>query len=1202
MKNIIILIGFIYSISNLTAQTINYTYDNLGRVTKIAYPDDCTINYTYDASGNRMSSIITNLCFSSPKPTITPSGPIVFCEGDSVTLTSSESANYIWSTGEATQKIVVKKAGSYIVTAVLSPTCSKLSDPITITVNPRPKAVITASKSVLCVGDVAELKAETANNQTYRWSTGSTSTSILVNNNGVYKLFVTNSFGCTDSTSITLTFNSLPIALTGGDVNLCEYSRIGVQLGSPAISGNTYSWSPATGLDDSALSNPIANPSVTTTYTLNVTSAFGCISAASAKVTMLPTPTAPTLGLITQPTCEKVTGSVIIDGLPPNGNWILTRTPGEVTTNGTGISLIVSGLIPYTYSYAVTGTSGCTSLPSADIVIDAQPKTPVAPVTITANSITQTNLTANWNSSSSATGYSIDVSDNIGFTTFLAGYQDKDIGNVLTCNITGLTPFKSYYYRVRSYSICGISSNSGIITATTLPDPPVAPNPLSATDIIQTSIIASWNPLTSATGYRLDVATNPGFTTFVTGFNDKDMNNITTISITGLTANTTYYYRIKAYNTGGTSPVSGTITTTTLPNPPEPAIANLASNIVQSSFTANWNPSITATGYRLDVATNIGFTTFVTGYNDTNVSNVTTISINGLTENKTYFYRVRAYNTGGTSSNSNTISLATLPNPPIVPIANPATNVVQNSFIADWSPSPTATGYRLDVATNPGFTTFVTGFSDKDMNNVTTISITGLIQNTTYYYRVKAYNTGGTSASSGTITTTTLPNPPETPILNLASNILQTSFTANWNPSVAATGYRLDVATNIGFTTFVSEYHDKDVSNVTTTSVSGLTANTTYYFRVKAYNTGGTSSNSSTITLTTLPNPPVAPIANPATLVVQSSFNANWSTSPGATGYRLDVATNSGFTNYLSGYSDKDIGNVTSFPIIGLTARTTYYYRLRAYNTGGTSGGTNTVTVKTLSMPPNVPTGLTAKSCNNQVTLTWRQNSDPYFGRYRIFGGLTSNPTIKMDSTTNSASDTLKIISGLVNGQTYFFRVSAVNDDGPESTISSQSSVKIKTGVVPTIKAKYSDVLICYNLGDSIKKYQWYKGSSLIPNAIGQYYTTKKSPGVYSVETIDKEGCKNISSQISISGTKSISVSPNPASVSFELRIVNPSEEKADVSIFNSAGVKVMEFQAQNVKDEVFKAISVSHLADGVYIVQVLLNDELLSTKILVKK
>ena len=1010
MKYITYLVFFFFSVNITSAQTINYGYDSLGRLTKVEYPDSCSINYTYDASGNRMSSIITNLCFSSPKPTITPSGPVVFCAGDSVTLTSSASANYLWSTGEKTKKIVVKKPGKYAVTALLSSTCSKLSDSITITVNPRPKAAITASKSVLCVGDVVELKAETANNQTYKWSTGSTATSILVNTTGIYKLFVTNSFGCIDSASTSLTFNSLPVVITGGDKNLCEYSKIGVQLGSTAITGNTYSWSPVAGLDNAILSNPTANPSTTTTYTLKVTTAYGCISAASAKVTMLPTPTAPTVGVITQPTCAKVTGSVVLNGLPPTGNWILTRTPGDVTTNGTGISLTVSGLIPYTYNYTVTGTSGCPSVPSANVVIDLQPKIPIIPIANAATNFSQTYLMANWNSSATATGYRLDVSDNIGFTTFLPGYQNKDVSNVLSYSITGLTAFKSYYYRVRSYNICGTGSDSGIITATTLPNPPVAPTPIAASSIVQTNFTANWNPSTSATGYRLDVATNPGFTTFVTGFNDKDMNNVTTISITGLTANTTYYYRIRAYNTGGISASSGTITTTTLPNPPETPIANLASNIIQTSFSANWNSSATATGYRLDVSTSTAFTTFVTGYNDKDVSNVTTTSITGLTENKTYFYRVRAY------------------------------------------------------------------------------------------------NTGGNSLSSGNITTTTLPNPP------------------------------------------------------------------------------------------------VAPVANPATIVVQNSFNANWSPSPTATGYRIDVATNIGFTAYLSGYNDKDIGNATSFPIIGLTARTTYFYRLRAYNSGGTSSGTNTITVNTLSMPPNVPTGLAATSCNNQVTLSWRQNSDPYFGRYRIFGGLTSNPTTKMDSTTNSASDTLKIISGLVSGQTYFFQVKAVNDDGPESTFSTQSSVKVKTGLLPIIKSKWSDVLICYNIGDSIKKYQWYKGSSLIPNAINQYYTTKKSPGVYSVETIDKEGCKNISSPITISGTKSISVSPNPASVSFELRIVNPSEEKADVSIINSAGVKVMEFQAQNVKDEVLKAISVSHLADGVYVVQVLLNDELLSTKILVKK
>jgi len=81
--------------------------------------------------------------------------------------------------------------------------------------------------------------------------------------------------------------------------------------------------------------------------------------------------------------------------------------------------------------------------------------------------------------------------------------------------------------------------------------------------------------------------------------------------------------------------------------------------------------------------------------------------------------------------------------------------------------------------------------------------------------------------------------------------------------------------------------------------------------------------------------------------VTANGFTANWSSVSNATGYRLDVATDSSFTNYVAGYQDLDVGNVTSKNVTGLAARTIYYYRVRAYNGNGTSPNSNVIQVKT---------------------------------------------------------------------------------------------------------------------------------------------------------------------------------------------------------------------------------------------------------------
>jgi hypothetical protein len=93
---------------------------------------------------------------------------------------------------------------------------------------------------------------------------------------------------------------------------------------------------------------------------------------------------------------------------------------------------------------------------------------------------------------------------------------------------------------------------------------------------------------------------------------------------------------------------------------------------------------------------------------------------------------------------------------------------------------------------------------------------------------------------------------------------------------------------------------------------------------------------------------PAPPVAKSATFVTSHSFKANWMSVCGATGYRLDVSTNTSFNSYVTGYQNLNVGNVTNRSVTGLNAGTTYYYRVRAFNGNGTSVNSNRVHATTL--------------------------------------------------------------------------------------------------------------------------------------------------------------------------------------------------------------------------------------------------------------
>lgn len=207
--------------------------------------------------------------------------------------------------------------------------------------------------------------------------------------------------------------------------------------------------------------------------------------------------------------------------------------------------------------------------------------------------------------------------------------------------------------------------------------------------------------------------------------------------------------------------------------------------------------------------------------------------------------------------------------------------------------------------------------------------------------------------------------PADLNLTGFTENAMDLAWTASTD-NVGVAGYRLDVAADGSFSNRVGGYDNKDLGNVTSTTITGLAADTEYYVRLRAYDAAGNvSANSAGASGSTQPPSDVEPPAAPAGLVLSNptagTLDLAWTVSVdnvGVAGYRLDVATDGSFTHKVSGYDNKDLGNVISTTITGLGPGTEYYVRLRAYDAAGNvSADSETASLGTEEPPPPSPGG-----------------------------------------------------------------------------------------------------------------------------------------------------------------------------------------------------------------------------------------------------
>ena len=280
----------------------------------------------------------------------------------------------------------------------------------------------------------------------------------------------------------------------------------------------------------------------------------------------------------------------------------------------------------------------------------ARPAYPRAPLNLHATAVSQSRIDLDWT----------DTSDNEQAfqvqRTFGNPFQEPVIVATLPANTTsfshtGLPANTGFGYRVRAVNAAGASLWSNGASAITLAFPPPAPKNLTATAITFQRVDLAWNAVVEADSYEVQQSTD-GVT-----FTTIRQPNVTEMMIFGLQSSTTYFFRVRAVNSGGVSPWSNVASATTLgENQPAAPTELRAVALSKSRILIEWRDnSVNETRFEIQRATS-GGPFERAGSAGANAQRFTD---SGLRRSTTYTYRVRACNGDLCSPFSNTATATT---------------------------------------------------------------------------------------------------------------------------------------------------------------------------------------------------------------------------------------------------------------------------------------------------------------------------------------------------------------------------------------------------------------------------------------------------------------------------------------------------------------------------------------------------------------
>lgn len=526
--------------------------------------------------------------------------------------------------------------------------------------------------------------------------------------------------------------------------------------------------------------------------------------------------------------------------------------------------------------------------------------------------------------------------------------------NIESFSDTTVIQGEIYVYRVRAYNDSTRSPYSNTVYADTNVNPqtvPTAPGPLQASNVATTTLDLSWvDNSDNETGFEIQRSMSSDFTDADTL--TADANEIS-YPDDGLTPDTTYYYRLRAFNDIGDSEYTETleVKTDALPElPPEAPSGMAASALSPSSISLSWQDnSDNEAGFTVMVS--LDGMAFETAH--TTANNQTAFTHEGLLPQTIYYYKVVAFNDAGQSEATSVVEAETLPEPAVPPEA-PAefgyTDVTSNSARLSWTDmSDNEEGFHLEKSSTEDFS-LVDSFTLNP--DTVTYQDTNLLPATDYYYRVSAFSEAGESEYSNVVHLHTADAPVDLPAptslgLQEAS---PTTLIISWQDnSDVEDGFIVERSIDDGQT---FEELVRTSADQATYTDAGLSPETTYLYRVKAFSGDQTSDYSNTLTAVTTAEPPVVPQA-PSQMAVQSvsatSIRLSWlDNADNEEGYRLERSD----TELFSAVDIMELeADRTAYTDTGLSPETTYFYRIQAYNQAGESGYSAAVSATTDEEP-----------------------------------------------------------------------------------------------------------------------------------------------------------------------------------------------------------------------------------------------------------